>query len=438
MDFLTAEVKPLYRKYLIASIESALAMSIYSFVDTVAIGQSTGPMGTAAMAAITPLYGVLTFLGVLCGIGGAVLMNNAKGAGQEEKENEYFTAALILMAAIIVVGWLAFLLFNEPILTFFGANEETMPYVMEYAVWIIRFFPVFIAPTFLGAFLRNDDAPGLAMGAVVAGGVLNIFGDWFLCFPMDMDMAGAAIATVTGTCLQVVVMCAHFFRKKCSLKLVKPFRISVAFKKILSIGFGSSVLDLGTVLLTIIINSQINRYGNVAVLSVYGMISAVSSLFQALFSGVGQAIQPLVSANYGAGQVGRFKAFFRMSLLTVVAMGILFTAIGELFPVQLTTMIIAATSEVLEVAPFVVRTYFLLFPFLGLTVLSTYYLQSIMRGNISMVIAGLRSIVLSGILLFVLPLIFGLTGVLIALPVSDLIVALIAMVYIRQTTKKLA
>ena len=102
MDYLTSSTKALYRKYLIASLGSALVITIYSFVDTIAVGQSEGPAGTAAMAVISPVFGILVFLGILFGIGGSVLMNNAKGEGNEEKGNAYFTMALLLMIGFTV------------------------------------------------------------------------------------------------------------------------------------------------------------------------------------------------------------------------------------------------------------------------------------------------------------------------------------------------
>lgn len=432
MDFLTSDIKKLYRKYLFASLGSALVTSIYSFVDTIAVGQSVGPLGTAAMATINPFYGIMTFMAILCGIGGSVLMSSAKGEGKEEKGNAYFTASLILAVIVILIGWSAFFLFHESIFTFFGADETTMPYVMQYAQWLIRFFPLFTISIFLGAFVRNDGAPGLAMAAVITGGIVNVFGDWYLCFPLNMGMNGAAIATVSGTAVQVVLLCSHFFRRGCGLKIVRPFRLFTAIRKILAIGFGSSILDLGTVVLAVIINNQITRYGSIAALSVYGAVGTISSLVQALFCGVGQAIQPLVSSNYGAKQKDRIRTVFRMSLSTVLIMGVIFTGIGELFPTQITNLFIAATPEVLSVAPFVIRTYFPLFLFLGITVLATYYLQSVMQGGMSMVISVLRSIVLSSLLLFILPVFFNLAGVFVAMPISELIVAVIGLWYIRK------
>lgn len=186
MNFLTDHVKKLYKKFLIASIGSALVMSIYSFVDTIAIGQSESTAGAAAMAVITPLYGIIIFLAILCGIGGSVLMSSSKGQGEEEKGNNYFTISIILMIVLTILFWISFALFHESIFTFFGADKGIMPKVMEYAEWIILFFPVFIAPTFISAFIRNDGAPALAMNAVIIGGCVNIFGDWFFVFPLGM------------------------------------------------------------------------------------------------------------------------------------------------------------------------------------------------------------------------------------------------------------
>lgn len=432
MDFITENVGRLYRKYLIASMASALVMSIYSFVDTIAVGQSEGPTGAAAMAVITPLYGVLIFLGILCGVGGSVLYGNARGEGKVEKANALFTAASGLMLLLIVLVWVAFALFHEAIFTFFGADSTLMPKVMEYAIWLIRFLPLFILPTFLSSFIRNDGAPGLAMGAVITGGCVNIFGDWLFCFPLDMGMTGAALATVIGTGLQVVIMCTHFFSKKCTLRFVKPTHILPALKQTLRIGFGASVLDLGTVLLAILMNNQIMHYGDATALAVYGVVATISSLFQALFCGVGQAIQPIVSANCGAGKKDRIQAVWKLALTTVIGMGIVFTAIGELFPEGIVQLFMDVTPEVLSVAPSIIRPYFLLFLFLGVTVLSTYHLQSIMHGTMSMVIALLRSLVVSGLLLLLLPLMWKLPGVWLAMPISELIVAVVALVYMGR------
>ena len=115
MDFITANVKTIYRKYLIASIGSALAMSVYSFVDTIAVGQSEGELGTAAMAVISPLYSFLTFFGILCGIGGSVLFSAARGEDREEKAQACYTLSLAAVGAVTVLLWAGFFLFHDPV-----------------------------------------------------------------------------------------------------------------------------------------------------------------------------------------------------------------------------------------------------------------------------------------------------------------------------------
>lgn len=434
MDFLTGDIKQLFRKYLIASVASAMVTSIYSTVDTIAVGQSEGAIGSAAMAVIMPLYGVLIFLGVLCGIGGSVLMSNAKGEGREEKGNAYFTASLLLMGILTLILWAVFIIFHKSIFVVFGANDEIMPKVMEYGQWIVWSFPVFILPGFISSFIRNDGAPGRTMAAVIIGGCINIFGDWFFVFPLGLGMAGAAMATVLGTVVQLIIMFSHFFTKQCHLRLVMPFNVSKAIRKILKTGFGTSVIDLGTVILAVIMNNQILRYGDTTALAVYGVVSTVSSMFQALFVGVGQGIQPIVSANCGAGLTDRMKHTWKLALSTVVIMGIVFTAIGLLFPTQMVRLFMDATPEVITAAPGIIRPYFLMYLFLGVNVATTYYLQSSMHSKMSMAIALMRSMVISGLLLFVLPIFLDILGVWLAMPIAELIVAIIALYYIRKRT----
>lgn len=434
MDYLTSSTKALYRKYLIASLGSALVITIYSFVDTIAVGQSEGPAGTAAMAVITPIFGILVFFGILFGIGGSVLMNNAKGEGNEEKGNAYFTTALILVVGFTVVTWVLFARFSKPILFFFGATQGTLPLVMRYVQWLIRCWPIFIFSTFIGAFVRNDNAPGLVMAGVISGGCFNVFGDWFFVFPLGMGMEGAAIATVLGTTLQCLIICSHLFRRCCGLKLAKPFRMGKAIRKIFVIGIGASLLDLGTVVLSTIINNQILRYGSEVELAIYGVMTTIAALVQAMYCGVGQAIQPLVSANFGGRQYGRVRQFLKMSVVTVLIMGVLFTVLAEGLPVPIVQLFMDATPEVLAAAPSSMRLYSLLYLFLGFTVLSTYYLQSVMRDRASMAIGILRSLVVSGLLLGLLPLFWGINGVWLALPISECIVTVVAAVFLSKKT----
>lgn len=432
MNLLTDNIRKVYFKYLLASMGSAVVTSIYSIVDTIAVGQYCGPDGTAAMAVISPIWSLTVFFGLLCGIGGAVLMSKAKGSGNDQTGNNFFTVAFISMIGITAILWVLIILFRRNLFFLFGANEEIMPLVLEYANWIVAFFPIFLLSPFLSAFIRNDNEPSLAMTAVIAGAVFNVFGDWFFVFPMDMGMTGAALATAIGNAIQLIILCSHFFSKSCNLKFIKPRNLRRNMLKIFSAGASSGLLELATAILISLFNYKIMKYSGATTLAVYGVICTCSSLFQALFGGVGQAVQPIVSTNYGAQQSKRIQKTLRMSVITVMLIGVIFTLIGFLFPTALVKLFMSATPEVLEIAPNIIRVYFSSFLFMGINVLSTYYLQSVMQTGLSLTISLLRGIAISGLLVNVLPIVFGITSIWWVMPITELIIFFIAVFFMKN------
>ena len=321
MDLLKADLKKLYRNYLVPSLSAAIVTSVYSFVDMIAIGRGVGPNGAAALSIATPIFGVISFFGLLCGVGSSVYLGKARGEGRMEKSNAYFSASLLLTAIFTALVWGGFNLFSVQIYSIFGAKESLMPFVKTYTDLIVWTMPLFIFSSYFSCMVRSDGAPSRVMAAVIIGGVFNIFGDWFFVFPMDWGMAGAALATVCGTIVQFIILCSHFFSKNCLLKVVKPFRPARAFRNVLIAGFSAGVIDIAFIVLTVILNKQILRYGGEATLAVFGVVITCSSMFQHLFSGVGQAIQPIVSMNFGAGQIKRIQELDRLSAVNSIING---------------------------------------------------------------------------------------------------------------------
>ena len=218
MDFVNDNPKTLYRRFLGASIGSALSTSIYTIVDTICIGQSEGPVGTAATAITAILYGIAVCMALLCGIGGSVMMTATKARGDEKTGNTYYTLATVTVIALLLVSWLCLALFPHQICSFLGAKDaETMAMVMRYAKYMVWFWPLFILSAFWGCYIRNDGAPKIATITVLTGGFLNIIGDYILCFPLKMGIAGAAIATVVSLAVQTAIMLSKkVWTKVCS------------------------------------------------------------------------------------------------------------------------------------------------------------------------------------------------------------------------------
>mgnify|MGYP001623048137 CR=1 FL=1 len=210
MNLLKDKIETLYQKFLWPSLFAAMVTTIYSFVDTIAIGQGVGPDGAAAAAIIYPILGVASLFGFLCGIGGSVRLGNARGEGQLEKANAYYTASLLLVVVTTVIVWPVTAVFKKEIFSLFGANEALMPLVLEYGDWIIWTFPAFILSSYFTCIIRCDGSPNYVMGAVVAGGVLNVFGDWFLVFPMNLGMLFTQETKPIETCETPAVVQGYY------------------------------------------------------------------------------------------------------------------------------------------------------------------------------------------------------------------------------------
>lgn len=439
MNLLTDKTGTLFKQFLIPSLLSAAAISVFQLVDTIAIGQGVGADGVAAISVVTPLFGITSFLGVFVGIGASVPMGIALGEGNTEKYRACYTASLILLLLIALILWSTFGLFAEPIYTFFGANERLMPLVKEYGNLIIGFFPVFFLAIYLACVVRVDGAPNVAMWAVAASGIFNAVGDYLLVFPFKVGtgMAGAAIATVMGNAIQVLIFAGYLLSKKCRLRLIRPRSFRRGFRQIASSGFSTGFMDIAYIALTILLNNQVIRYGNETALAIFGTAFTCSSTAQRVFNGVGQSVQPIISANFGAGKPRRILDILRLSIITELILSAAISLAGILFPTQLTAIFMETTPELLAAAPSIIVPIFVSVFFIGIGTFSTYYFQSIMRSGCAFAAAMLRGILLSGLFALILPRFLGLFGIWLGLILAEVITFAFSILFFFITGRQL-
>ncbi|MBS4784535.1 MAG: multidrug transporter MatE [Clostridiales bacterium] len=438
MDLLYGKVRSVYFHYLTAAFGSALISSIYGLVDTAMVGQYQGPEGTAALAVVAPIWNIIYSLGLLTGIGGSILFGTSRG-GEESRgsENQFFTAALLETAGLALVCWAAILLFEEPMLRLFGANEALLPLAKEYLLPIKFVVPLFMFNQMLSAFLRNDGAPALATIAVLAGGIFNVFGDYFFVFTLDYGIMGAGLATAIGAGISFLILLSHFFSKGNTLRLTSVTELAGKLRQITVSGFSSFFIDVAMGLLTMMFNRQIMLLAGPDALSVYGIIVNISTIVQCCAYSVGQAAQPVISISYGAGQFDRIREVLRYALCSAGFFALVWTGLILLFPNTFVYIFMAPTAEVLHIAPAIMRCYGLSFLLLPVNIFSTYYFQSIMRPGISFGVAVSRGLVISGVLIHLLPALFGPTALWLSMPVTELMVAIGVAVLILRCTRAL-
>ena len=438
MDFLNGKIKPMYLKYLSAAFGSAMITSVYSIVDTAMVGQYHGPEGTAALAVVAPVWNIIYSLGLLMGIGGSVIFSMRRGLETNDgSENQYFTAAVIGAVILSILAWVGVIGFERPVLTFFGADESLLVLAQRYMRPIKYVFPLFLFNQMLAAFLRNDKSPALATIGVLAGGLFNIFGDYFFVFTCDMGIYGAGLATAIGSVVSFVVMMTHFFSRKNTLRLMKPEGLFKKLREISVTGFSTFFIDVAMGILAVLFNRQIMKYLGSNALAVYGPIIQVSTFVQCCAYSVGQAAQPIISTNFGAGKGGRIRETLRLALWTTAFFGIFWTALSMLCPNVYIRIFMAPTPEILAMAPAIIRTYALSFLLLPFNIFSTYYFQAIMKPSAAFIVSVARGLVISGILILLLPILTGADSLWFAMPVTELLVTIYAVMAIHRYTKSL-
>lgn len=431
VNLLEDPVRGLFLKYLMPSISATLVTSIYILADTLMIGRGVGPIGIAALNLLLPLFSLFFGTGMLFGVGGGVLLSICKGKGDEKGAREYFTVALGLAAVTGIFYLAAFTLFFDPVTLFLGRNESMDAYVREYGRILITGAPIFLFSSFFQAFVRNDRAPKVAMAAVISGGVTNVVLDYIFIFPMKMGMKGAALATVIGSVLTLGILLSHLCSRENTLKVTISVRWSKAGEVVIN-GLASFLLEMCNGIVTFLFNRQLLAYvGDLGVV-VYGIISNSALIVASINNGISQAVQPILAINYGAGKWTRLKETRRQGEITAGIAALLFVSLGMVFPAFVTEAFVAPTEEILAMSVPAVRIYFISFLAMGFNMLYSTWFQSIMKPGKSMVLCLLRGLVLNSILVFVLPVALGVSGIWAAMPGAEFLTLAVGVLLIKR------
>lgn len=252
-------------------------------------------------------------------------------------------------------------------------------------------------------------------------------------FPCNIGIGGAALASVLGMAVQVTVGTTHFFSKKNGLKFIKPKHIISSAGQIIGNGISSFFNELANGFIVLLFNVQILKYCGESALSVYSVISNCVILVNSLFTGVGQTIQPIIAINYGAGKWERIKEIRRMSYLTITIMGAVFSLSGIMFPLGICGVFMEVGENIEVLAQNAIRTYFIAFLPMGINLLSSYYLQSVLSARKSLFISLLRNIILSSIAILTFPLMFDGSSLWFAMPSVEVAVLFVSVIFLKTT-----
>lgn len=435
INLLTDSTNTLFLRYLLPSISATLVTSIYILADTVMIGKGVGSNGIAAINIVIPIFTIFFGLGLLFGVGGAVLMSMAFGENKIEKGQQYFTTAVITVAVMGVICWLVFGFNLTKMLYMFGATPNTINLAHEYGIVLVRGVPIFMFSSMLQVFVRNDKAPNTAMLGVICGGVTNVILDYVFIFIFKMGMEGGAIATVIGSSITVLILCTHFFSKANNLKIVKNGFSFERLRNITLNGFASFLVEVSSGVVVCLFNIQLVKYvGDIGV-AVYGIISNSSIVAMSLANGVAQAAQPIIATNFGAGNFKRVNLVCKTGVAVALSIGIMLCIIGEAIPNTITAAFVEPTPEITALSVMAIKIYFVSFIAMTVNIFFGNYFQSTMNSNYSLIICITRGLLLSSVLVLVLPKIIGIIGIWLVMPIVEFITILLV-IFMKKTEKK--
>lgn len=416
--------------YVTKSVLSTLGLSLYILADTFFIANGVGVLGLAALNIALPLFNLLTGIGLLLGMGGATLFA-LKG-----RSVNYFSQLVIVGGFIGLLFTALGLFFGRPFALALGASGATVDLTTLYMRFILTMAPFFILNNLCLAFVRNDQNPQLAMKAMLLSSFFNIIFDYIFIFPLDMGMAGAALATVLSPVLSLAILSTHrnFSKRQLSLSWVKPQLKTVT--KSIQLGLSSFLAEMSTGVSILVFNQVLLGLGGDIVIAAYGVLANILVVALSLFTGVAQGIQPVISRAANKKEPLTIQKNLIFGLKTSFIMAVIFYLI--LFFLKY-PIIAAFNSEndpqLIQLAAYGIPIFFISLFGSSLNVVFSIFFSAIGHAKQAFALSLFRGYFLLVPLVIILAALWGLTGAWISLPITEGLTLFVSFFFLRKYQK---
>ena len=434
----------LLARYAIPSIISLIINSLYNMVDQIFIGQGVGFLGNGATNIIAPIATIAIAVSTLFGDGLAAYFSLHLGQGEPEKAAKGVGNSLISSAVISVIFSILAFAFLQPLCMLFGATENILPYAIGYGHIIVAGFPFAIVATVINSAIRTDGSPKYAMFAMMIGAVINTILDPVFIFVFHLGVEGAAFATVLSQFIGFLCNFAYLFRfKNISLQKDSFYVEGSMVGRIASLGFASCFNNLTSTVVAMVSNNLLTRYGALSEygpdipITTFGLCMKVSMIAFSVGIGVASGSQPILGFNYGAKKYRRVKQTFLLSAGICTLITFLSWIVFQCFPLQL-IRIFGTESELYE--KFAVQCFriYLLLTFLNGVQMCAGVLFQAIGQPVKAAVASLSKQLLFYVpAMLIVSQILGLTGILWAGPVADVLAFVLSGVLCIRELKKM-
>lgn len=422
----TEKIGKLIQKFSIPCILSLVVSALYNIVDQIFIGQGVGTIGNTATNIVFPISVIACAFSFMVGDGAAAFLSLSLGRKDTKNASKGIAGSITLTIILGILFLLVGFIFKNSLLNLFGVTEASYPYANEYMIWIVVGLPFMIFTNMMNSVIRADGSPKYAMISTLVGCIINIILDPIAIFVLKWGVAGAAIATVVGQIVSFIVSVIYIKKFK-SIKLQKEdFKPNfTVLTKVCSLGVSSFITQISITLVMIVMNHTLGIYGAKSIygsdipIAALGIVMKVNQIIISIVVGIAVGAQPIVGYNYGAQKYDRVKKAYMISLRTAIIVTAVATVIFQVCP-QFIINLFGQGDEIYN--EFAQRCFkeFLIFTVLqGVQISSSIFLQSIGKPVKSAILSLSRQIIFLIPALIVMPMLFGVDGILCAGPTAD-------------------
>lgn len=437
-DFSKDRLFPMILKYSIPAAISLLITAVYNIVDRIFVGNFNGTSALAGLSICFPLSYMMMAFGLTCSAGGSSLFSLFAGRNEQKNMNRSFGNALFLVTVSELALTAVLLVFADPILRIFGVTETAYIHALEY-YRIVALGCLFQGLTQVFCdFVRVSGRPVLGMCVTGVGAVTNIILDAVFVAVHGWGVRGAAWATVIGQILSALFGAYLLMRGYTKVEMKKDTFVfdSGLSGRIVSCGFAFWIAQMAMGLISLVYNSRLGQLGGDTAISVYAVVASIMTFVIMPASGISQGIQPIVGNNFGAGNYKRVMSTLYLASAFSVGVTCIIWFIVLIFPGTILSAF-GATEEMMAIGITGLRTNFCVTPVLGFVMLVTTFFQSIAKPVPSIVITLLRQILLLIPFIYLFSALWGINGIFVAQPVSDMLALVLSAVLVVREQRRL-
>lgn len=435
----TESIGKLLFKFSLPAIIGMLVNALYGIVDGIFIGQYVGSLGLAGVSIANPIMVVSLAFTMLISFGATSLISIRLGENRKDDAEKILGNATTLLVIVPIVLFILTQIFLDDILILFGSSATVLPYARTYTS-VISYGFLFQSIGFgMTNFIRSEGNPKLAMLTMSAGAAINIALDAVFIIKLDMGIKGGALATVIAELVPAIWVLVYFTFGRGLLHVRKEnLKLKLeTTKHILALGFAQFSIQIANSIVAIVANNTLVKYGGDIGISAFRIINNTAMIFLMPIFGINQGMQPIIGYNFGAKKFDRVKTTLFMAIGSATALAILGFVVTQIFPHNLAMLFNKDDKDLIDMTADGMRIFFLALPIIGYQIVSSNYFQAIGKPRQSVILGLLRQVIILIPAIIILPRFFGLKGVWISSPASDILSSILTSFFLVGNIKEL-